>query len=220
MIKSSNVSSEAEAALATANQAQQAQDEQENLKMLIIEKTRELAKSELKKNGAVIDGASIQGWMKGVGTPMDTDTTSTMASVTDAAGLEVEVSDLWPSFLARYTLANAKFPLLDHMSLLRQTMDAVDHAKSTRDSAAAAWLASKKHDVSEKLWGPYPGSPAFQEAAGAEAAVKSAETAARAAAKAANSGSDGQTLQPQFKHIINQDVCTYADSPAYACGEY
>ena len=34
------------------------------------------------------------------------------------------------------------------------------------------------------------------------------------------SGSEGQTLQPQFKHKINQDVCTYADSPAYACGEY
>ena len=35
-----------------------------------------------------------------------------------------------------------------------------------------------------------------------------------------SSGSGDQTLQPQYKHKINQDVCTYADSPAYACGEY
>ena len=34
-----------------------------------------------------------------------------------------------------------------------------------------------------------------------------------------SSGGDGQTLPTVYKHAIN-NVCTYADSPAYACGEY
>ena len=31
-------------------------------------------------------------------------------------------------------------------------------------------------------------------------------------------GSDGKTSPTVYKHSIN--VCTYGDSPAYACGEY
>ena len=31
-------------------------------------------------------------------------------------------------------------------------------------------------------------------------------------------GSEGQTLQTVYKHANN--ICTYAESPAYACGDY
>ena len=84
--------------MATATQAQQAQDDQENLKTMIIDKARALAKEELEKDGTVVDGESIQGWMTGLGIPASTDTGSTMASVSDVAGLQVEVSDPWPTF--------------------------------------------------------------------------------------------------------------------------
>ena len=58
-----------------------------------------------------------------------------MASVTDTAELQPDVSDRWQVFLAKYALVKYSFPTLGNMQQLQHTVDAVAHMENTRLAA-------------------------------------------------------------------------------------